>query len=121
MGNYRAKLSRAGFQEVAVNSGKRSRNDPDKQSPHTNIKRPKKVNFLPNFPRGVDAVSLEQLRLQIVDEVKKSEKNHILITKLMHTTFALRCKEIISDDLPVGEILNRWPALKLESQVRMFP
>uniref|UniRef100_A0A3B4GB81 Uncharacterized protein n=1 Tax=Pundamilia nyererei TaxID=303518 RepID=A0A3B4GB81_9CICH len=119
MGNYRAKLSRAGFQEVAVNSGRRSRNDPDKQSPHTDIKRPKKaeVNFLPNFPRGEDAVSLEQLRLQIVDEVKKSEKNHVLITKLMHTTFALRRKEIISDDLPVGDILDRWPALKLESQI----
>nr|XP_012771048.2 uncharacterized protein LOC101485534 [Maylandia zebra] len=119
MGNYRAKLSRAGFQEVAVNSGRRSRNDPDKQSPHTDIKRPKKaeVNFLPNFPRGEDAVSLEQLRLQIVDEVKKSEKNHVLITKLMHTTFALRRKEIISDDLPVGAILDRWPALKLESQI----
>lgn len=123
MGNYRAKLSRAGFQEVAVNSGKRSRNDPNKQSPHTDIKRPKKaeVNFLLNFPRGEDAVSLEQLRLQIVNEVKKSEKNHILITKLMHTTYALQRKEIISDDLPVGEILDRWPALKLESQVRMFP
>ncbi|MEQ2159335.1 hypothetical protein GOODEAATRI_021764, partial [Goodea atripinnis] len=51
-----------------------------------------------------------------VDEVKKSEKNHTLITKLMHTTFALRCKEIISDDLPVAEILNRWPAMKIKSQ-----
>ncbi|XP_030613060.1 uncharacterized protein LOC115799906 [Archocentrus centrarchus] len=107
MGNFRAKLSRAGFQEIAVNSGKRSRNDPDKQSPHTNIKRPKRaeVNFLPNFPRGEDAVSLDQLRLQMVDEVKKSEKNHSLLTKLMHTTFALRRKEIISDEIPVAEIL----------------
>lgn len=123
MGNYRAKLSRAGFQEVAVNSGKRSKNDPDKQSPHTDIKRPKRaeVNFLPNFPRGEDNDSLDQLRLQIVDEVKRSEKNHVLITKLMHTTFALRRKEIISDDLPVAEILDRWPALTMVSQVRMFP
>ncbi|XP_030606898.1 sterile alpha motif domain-containing protein 3-like isoform X2 [Archocentrus centrarchus] len=119
MGNFRAKLSRAGFQEIAVNSGKRSRNDPDKQSPHTNIKRPKRaeVNFLPNFPRGEDAVSLDQLRLQMVDEVKKSEKNHSLLTKLMHTTFALRRKEIISDEIPVAEILDRWPALKMESQI----
>ncbi|MEQ2281571.1 hypothetical protein AMECASPLE_031852 [Ameca splendens] len=53
----------------------------------------------------------------MVDEVKKSEKNHTLITKLMHTTFALRRKEIISDDLPVAEILDRWPALKMESQI----
>uniref|UniRef100_A0A3Q3RZ58 PB1 domain-containing protein n=1 Tax=Mastacembelus armatus TaxID=205130 RepID=A0A3Q3RZ58_9TELE len=119
MGNYRAKLSRAGFHEVAVNSGKRSRNNPDEQAPHTNIKRPKKaeVNFLPNFPRGQDAASLEQFRVQIADEVKMSEKNLSLITKLMQMTFALRQKEIVSDDLPVEEILERWPALKLESQI----
>lgn len=122
MGNYRTKLSRAGFREVAVNSGKRSRNNPDKQAPHTNIKRPKRaeVNFLPNFPRGVDGASLERLRLQIVDEVKMTDKNLPLIAKLMQTTFALRRKEVINDDLPVGEILERWPALKVESQVKIF-
>lgn len=115
MGNYRSKLSRAGFNEVAVNSGKKSRNNPEKQAPHTNIKRPKRaeVNFLPNFPRGEDGASLEQLRLQIVDQVKMSDKNLPLIAKLMQTTFALRRKEVINDDLPVGEILERWPALKI--------
>ncbi|XP_044194551.1 uncharacterized protein LOC122971866 isoform X1 [Thunnus albacares] len=119
MGNFRTKLSRAGFHEVAINSGKRSRNNPNKPSPHTNIKRPKRaeVNFLPNFPRGENAASLERLRLQIVDEVKKSDKNLSLIGKLMQTTFALRRNEIVSDDPPVDEILERWPALKMESQI----
>ncbi|XP_047192301.1 uncharacterized protein LOC118315858 [Scophthalmus maximus] len=119
MGNYRSKLTRAGFHEVAGNSGKRSRNNPDRQPPHTNIKRPKRaeVNFLPNFPRGEDGASLEQFRLQIVDEVQRSDKNLTLIAKLMQTTFALRRKEVINEDLPVGEILERWPALKIESQV----
>ncbi|XP_058478838.1 uncharacterized protein LOC131455305 [Solea solea] len=119
MGNYRTKLSRAGSHEVAVNSGKRSRNNPDKQAPNTNIKRPKRaeVNFLPNFPRGEDDVSLERLRLQIVDEAKKTDQNLPLIANLMQTTFALRRKEVINDDLLVGEILERWPALKLESQI----
>uniref|UniRef100_A0A3Q3G285 Uncharacterized protein n=1 Tax=Labrus bergylta TaxID=56723 RepID=A0A3Q3G285_9LABR len=95
MGNFCTKLSRAGYSEVAVNSGKRSRNNPDKQSPHTDIKRPKRaeVNFLPNFPKGEDGSSLERQRLQIVDE-------------LMQTTFSLRRKEVINDDLPVGEILE---------------
>ena len=122
MGNFRTKLSRAGFHEVAINSGKRSRNNPNKPSPHTNIKRPKRaeVNFLPNFPRGENAASLERLRLQIVDEVKKSDKNLSLIGKLMQTTFALRRNEIVSDDPPVDEILERWPALKMESQVKTF-
>lgn len=57
MGNYRAKLSQAGFQEVAVNSGKRRKNDPGKQSPHNNIKRPKRAEV--NFPRGEDTNSLD--------------------------------------------------------------
>ncbi|KAK1887972.1 putative 12-oxophytodienoate reductase 8 [Dissostichus eleginoides] len=34
----------------------------------------------------------------------------------MQTTFALRRNEIINDELPVGEILERWPALKMESK-----
>uniref|UniRef100_A0A3P8SLL5 PB1 domain-containing protein n=1 Tax=Amphiprion percula TaxID=161767 RepID=A0A3P8SLL5_AMPPE len=108
IGNYRTKLSGAGFQEVAINSGKRSRKNPEKQSP---------LNFLPNYPKGEDTTSLEQLRLQIVDEVKMSDKNLVHITKLMQTTFALRRKEVVNDDLPVAEILERWPALKIESQI----
>lgn len=77
MGNFRTKLSRAGFSEVAVNAGKRSKNNPDKQPTHANIKRPKRaeVNFLPNFLRGEDLESLEKIRLQIVDEVKMIDKN----------------------------------------------
>uniref|UniRef100_A0A3Q3DZT4 Uncharacterized protein n=1 Tax=Labrus bergylta TaxID=56723 RepID=A0A3Q3DZT4_9LABR len=108
MGNFCTKLSRAGYSEVAVNSGKRSRNNPDKQSPHTDIKRPKRaeVNFLPNFPKGEDGSSLERQRLQIVDEVIRTDKNLPLIAKLMQTTFSLRRKEVINDDLPVGEILE---------------
>uniref|UniRef100_A0A3B1JRT8 PB1 domain-containing protein n=1 Tax=Astyanax mexicanus TaxID=7994 RepID=A0A3B1JRT8_ASTMX len=119
MGNYRSKLSRAGFHEVAVNSGKRSRNNPDKQAPHTNIKRPRRaeVNFLPNFPRGEDATSLEKLRLQIADDVRRSDRNLVLIAKLMQSTFALRRKEVISEDLPIGDVLERWPALKVDSQI----
>uniref|UniRef100_A0A3P8SWX3 PB1 domain-containing protein n=1 Tax=Amphiprion percula TaxID=161767 RepID=A0A3P8SWX3_AMPPE len=67
--------------------------------------------------KGEDTTSLEQLRLQIVDEVKMSDKNLVHITKLMQTTFALRRKEVVNDDLPVAEILERWPALKIESQI----
>ncbi|XP_034061053.1 uncharacterized protein LOC117539132 [Gymnodraco acuticeps] len=38
----------------------------------------------------------------------------------MQTTFALRRNEIINDELPVGEILERWPALKMESQISIL-
>lgn len=111
MGNYRSKLSRAGFSEVAVNSGKRSKNNPDRKPPHTNIKRTRRaeVNFPPNFPIGEDVGSLEQIRLQIVNEVKMADKNLTKIGALMQTTFALRRKEVISDELPLKEILERWP------------
>ncbi|XP_054593214.1 uncharacterized protein [Nothobranchius furzeri] len=67
MGNYRTKLARAGCAEVSVNAGRRSINNPEGEYPHSNIKRARKaeVNYLPNFPRGEDKASLEELRVQI--------------------------------------------------------
>ncbi|KAG9266393.1 hypothetical protein AMEX_G19015 [Astyanax mexicanus] len=121
MGNYRTKLSRSGCNEVAVNSGKRSRNNPESESPHCNIKRARRaeVNYLPNFPRGEDASSLEHLRLQIVEEVSKVDRNLQTIERLMQTTYSLRRKQIIVDDpsQAVKDFLENWPARRLESQV----
>lgn len=98
-----------------MNSGKRSRDE----HPHMNIKRPKRaeVNFLPNFPKGEDGASLERLRLQMVDELQTADINLPLISKLMDTTFALRRREVIHDDICVVEVLERWPALKMDSEV----
>ncbi|KAA8587862.1 hypothetical protein FQN60_016724, partial [Etheostoma spectabile] len=88
MGNYRTKMKRAGCQEVTVNAGKRSQKNPDNEPSHSNIKRPKRaeVNFLPNFPQEEDPSSLDQLRQAIVEEVKKTERNLPLISKMMQTT-----------------------------------
>ncbi|RXN04057.1 gypsy retrotransposon integrase 1-like protein [Labeo rohita] len=76
MGNYRTKLARSGCLEVSVNTGKRSKNNPDKDPPHSNIKRARRaeVNFLPNFPKGQNQASLEEMRLNILHEVEKIEK-----------------------------------------------
>lgn len=124
MGNYRTKLSRSGCDEVAVNTGKRSRNNPERESPHCNIKRARRaeVNFLPNFPKGQDASSLERLRLQMVEEVSKINKDLQIIERLMQTTYALRRKQIIVDNpsIPVKDFFENWPALQLESQVKPF-
>nr|XP_024654379.1 uncharacterized protein LOC112429821 [Maylandia zebra]XP_024654381.1 uncharacterized protein LOC112429821 [Maylandia zebra] len=49
--------------------------------------------------------------------MKSRKVKRILITKLMLTTLALQCKEIINDDLPVGQILDCWPTLKSQSQI----
>ncbi|KAJ8358980.1 hypothetical protein SKAU_G00155050 [Synaphobranchus kaupii] len=119
MGNYRNKMRRAGCQEITVNAGKRGRSNPDGEPSHSNIKRPKRaeVNYLPNFPEGEDLSSLEQLRQTIAEEVKKTEKNLPLIKKLMQTTFALRRQTIVKTCPPVNELMDLWPALKMESEV----
>ena len=118
-GNYRTKLKKAGCLEVSVNAGKRSRDNPDNDAPHTSIKRPRhaELNFLPNFPQGQDEASLELLRTNIVEEFQKREKNLPLIRGMMQNTFALRRQGIVlAPNTPVIQILNRWPALKLQSE-----
>ncbi|KAK3510914.1 hypothetical protein QTP70_025544, partial [Hemibagrus guttatus] len=67
MGNYRAKLSRAGIKDVAVNAGKYSRTNPQGAASRANIKRPRRgeVNFLPNYPHGQTKDTLETQRLEM--------------------------------------------------------
>uniref|UniRef100_A0A3B4XGJ4 PB1 domain-containing protein n=1 Tax=Seriola lalandi dorsalis TaxID=1841481 RepID=A0A3B4XGJ4_SERLL len=119
MGNYRTKMRRAGCQEVTVNAGKRSRKNPENEPSHSNIKRPKRaeVNFLPNFPQGEDPSSLDLVRQAIVEEVKKTERNLPLISKMMQTTFALRRQTIVMSCPPVKELMDLWPALQMQSEV----
>lgn len=119
MGNYRSKLRRAGMQEVAVNGGKRSKSNPDAEHCRANIKRPRRaeVNFLPNFPHGSDELSLEALRLKIIDELKKKEQDAMMINQHMQHTFALRRKQIVQSNTSVKEMMSRWPALFREAQV----
>lgn len=121
MGNYRHRLSRAGCLEVAVNSGKRSQSNPDGAASHANIKKARKaeLNYLPNFPKGENVTSSEQLRLQLLEEISKAERDQLFIDRLMNTTFALRRKHIIVENpsQPVSEVLENWPALVMESQV----
>ncbi|CAL8361178.1 unnamed protein product [Arctogadus glacialis] len=119
MGNYRTKMRRAGCQEVAVNAGKRSRKNPENEPSHSNIKRPKRaeVNFLPNFPQGENPSSLDLLRQAIVEEVKKTERNLPLISKMMQNTFALRRQTIVMTSPAVKELMDLWPALHMHSEV----
>ena len=120
MGNFRTKLARSGCAELSINTGKRSQTNSENEHPHSNIKRARRaeVNYLPNFPRGEDKASLEQRRQEIVLEMEKTAKNQILIEKLMQTTFALRRQDIVQGSPEVSSFLERWPALKMESQVK---
>ena len=112
-------MRRAGCQEVAVNAGKRSRKKPENEPSHSNIKRPKRaeVNFLPNFPQGENPSSLDLLRQAIVEEVKKTERNLPLISKMMQNTFALRRQTIVMTSPAVKELMDLWPALHMQSEV----
>ncbi|KAK7930694.1 hypothetical protein WMY93_007089 [Mugilogobius chulae] len=118
MGNYRTIMSKSGCAEVAVNTGKRSKHNPESEHPHSNIKKPRRseVNFLPNFPKGENQLSLEEIRLQMKEEMEKTEKDELFIGRSMQTTFALRRQEIVTGDKPVKDLLTRWPALHMESQ-----
>jgi len=119
MGNLRNKLRRIGCEEVSVNGGKRSRQSPNNEPSRSNIKRPRRaeVNFLPNFPAGQDAASLEGPRMELVDEMRKKERNLTLINQKMARTFALRRQQIVVSSPLIKDLREQWPALFLEAQV----
>lgn len=119
MGNLRTKLSKAGIKDVAVNSGKRSRSNPEASPSRANIKRPRRgeVNFLPNLPQGHTEESLEAQRLAMVEECKKTDRDMSLINRSMQSTFALRRDEMVKTEPPIADLKERWPALFTEAQV----
>ncbi|KAL3969376.1 mannose receptor, C type [Sarotherodon galilaeus] len=59
-------------------------------------------------------------RPKSVEELKEiiRERNYLVIGKLMDTTYALRCQEIVGAvGAPrVRDVVDRWPALLMESQ-----
>lgn len=113
MGNYRTKLAKSECAEVVINSGKRSQHHPNRESPHSNIKKSRRaeVNYLPNYPVGENEVSLENLRLQITQELNKREID------LMQTTFSLRRHDAVQGNSFVKSPVEKCPALRTESQV----
>ncbi|KAL7381377.1 hypothetical protein ABVT39_004934 [Epinephelus coioides] len=123
MNNYRRKLCKSGCPEVKVNSGRRSRANPDAASPHASIKRPRRaeVNYLPQLPRGETLDTLEVLRVNMLMEMEKTDKDSIdlsVIDTNMNKTFAARRLEIVNSSPSVEHVQERWPALFLEHQVR---
>uniref|UniRef100_A0A3P8SKE1 Uncharacterized protein n=1 Tax=Amphiprion percula TaxID=161767 RepID=A0A3P8SKE1_AMPPE len=119
--SYRNNLAKAGVAEVAINTGRRSRNKPDNDHPHQNIKKARKaeVNYIINLPKEETPATLETMRQEIIHEVEKTEKNQLVIGKLMNTTYALRHQEIVGALVApqVRDVVDRWPALLMESQV----
>uniref|UniRef100_A0A3B4U491 PB1 domain-containing protein n=1 Tax=Seriola dumerili TaxID=41447 RepID=A0A3B4U491_SERDU len=121
VGNYRAKMCKLGRLDVTVNSGKRGRYSTNGDPPNKDIKKPRKgeINFLPQYPEGLDDRNLEAARQVLVNEMMKAKPNGSLIKKEMDMTFALRRKEVVTDKPAITQIVQRWPALFSESQVCM--
>ncbi|XP_016311982.1 uncharacterized protein LOC107665574 [Sinocyclocheilus anshuiensis] len=119
MGNYRSKMRSLGHTDVMVNAGKRGRYSTSSDPPNKNIKKPRKgeVNYLPNLPSGQDASSLEMLRQQLVNEMKKKNPDAVFINQKMDMTLSLRRHDVVINKPPVSLILQRWPALFRERQV----
>ena len=119
MGNYRSKMRKLGRLDVSVNGGKRGRHSTGGDPPNKGIKKPRKgeINFLPDYPEGMEDQNLEGIRQILVNEMMKTKPNASLIKKEMDVTFALRRKEVVNDEPAISQIVERWPALFTESQV----
>ncbi|KAL6457298.1 hypothetical protein MHYP_G00342610 [Metynnis hypsauchen] len=115
MGNYRSKLRSFGFPEVTCNSLKNKH--PDDRSPVKNIKKARKgeVVFLPHYPVGDSKEQQELDRCQLIAESKKKEST--AIKDLMYRTFAHRRHDVVSLQMSIKDLKDRWPALFNASQV----
>lgn len=57
----------------------------------------------------------------MVEEIQKIQPDLRMVEKLMQMTFALRRQEIVQDNPLVKDFLQKWPALKIGSQVKHIP
>lgn len=115
MGNYRSKLRNLGFPEVACNSLKNKR--PHEKSAAKNIKKARKgeVVFIPHYPAGGSNEQQELDRNQLIAESKKRDST--VMTDLMCRTFAHRRHDVVSRQMSIDDIKERWPTLFNVSQV----
>ena len=121
MHNYRAKLKaqKYVYPELEVNTLRRKRSAD--AAPSKNVKKPKKaeVNYLPPHPVGENQDSLENDRLELINEMKK-KNNEKIITEKMSKTFSSRRIEVVTLSPAVSVFKERWPALFREAQVRVW-
>ncbi|XP_041804801.1 uncharacterized protein LOC121614792 [Chelmon rostratus] len=119
MGNYRAKLRscQLAFPELEVNTLKRRCANEEGSS--KGIKRPKKaeVNYLPPLPLGETEETVEKERLDLLKEIKK-KNNGKIINEKMEKSFAVRRIEVVNHCPTVQDLMERWPSLFSETQIK---
>ena len=76
------------------------------------------VNHVPDHPESYTEEDLEDLRSSLVEAMKKKNKDMEFIRQKMDVTFSLRRMQIVEMEPMVSEVLERWPGLFLEEQVR---
>ncbi|XP_030007097.1 sterile alpha motif domain-containing protein 3 [Sphaeramia orbicularis] len=116
MASYRSKLRGLGCPELDVNSLRKKR--AHEKAPAKNIKKPKRaeVNYLPPHPQGETEGTLEHVRLELLDEVKK-RNNCQVISEKMAKTFSIRRQEVVNQAPPISDLRDRWPALFDATQI----
>lgn len=80
--------------------------------PAKNVKKPKKaeVNFCPSHPAGETDESLENVRLEMLNDVRQ-RNSASCVKKMMSKTFSYRRKEVVQENPAAREFKARWPAL----------
>lgn len=113
---YRTHLRKLGCPEVVVNSVKHK--PEGKTSAASAIKRPRRseVNYCPPHPTGESDESLENLRVALLSDVKKSNNREVVRIK-MDKTFSCRRFEVVRDTPMIQDFRARWPALFDVSEV----
>ncbi|XP_034028290.1 uncharacterized protein LOC117512363 [Thalassophryne amazonica] len=116
MASYRSKLRGLGCPELDVNSLKKKR--AHEKAPAKNIKKPKRaeVNYLPPHPQGETEGTLENVRLELLDEVKKRSKCQVISEK-MAKTFSIRRQEGVNQAPSISDLRDRWPGLFDATQI----
>lgn len=110
MANYRTKMRNIGCPEVTVNALKNKSND--ECLPAKNIKKAKKaeVNYCPSHPVGETDDSLENVRVELLNDVRQRHSASSVRQK-MSKTFSYQRKEVVQGNPGAGEFKLRWPAL----------
>ena len=117
MNNYRQILRNAGYPELSLNSVKRKKEGRASNLGPNQVKKPRKaeVNYLPNYPDGETMETLEAQRQALVLEHKQKNSQ---VKEKMERTFAYRRQEIVMEMPFITQLLHRWPALFIQSEVK---
>ncbi|XP_025757774.1 uncharacterized protein LOC102076552 isoform X2 [Oreochromis niloticus] len=122
MANYRTKMRNIGCPEVTINALKNKSSDDC--LPAKNVKKPKKaeVNFCLLHPAGETDDSLENIRVELLTDVRRRNSASDVRQK-MSRTFSYRRQEVVQGSPTAGEFKARWPALfqinEAESDVKV--